>query len=214
MPEVTKDIEARAAQLAAKGGVPALAYGAAKTSPSETVNLCENYLKRLEELVCLDALRKAKAKLAVDALHGCGAGYLDRIHFTDGQLVKQGDLLFTIDKRPLQTTLDQAKANLQQAQANLAFTEADLARGAQLVKERTITEQTFDQRTQAKRVAEASVAALTAAVRQASLDLGLDLIETAGRVHRAIDRDSVTAGDFEILLPMPGRGVDGSGPLF
>ena len=38
---------------------------------------------------------------------------------------------------------------LAQAQANLAFTEADLARGAQLVKERTITEQTFDQRTQA-----------------------------------------------------------------
>jgi membrane fusion protein, multidrug efflux system len=50
------------------------------------------------------------------------SGYLDRIHFTDGQMVKQGDLLFTIDRRPFQTTLDQAKGNLQQAQANLAFT--------------------------------------------------------------------------------------------
>jgi multidrug efflux pump subunit AcrA (membrane-fusion protein) len=99
------------------------------------------------------------------------SGYLDAIHFTDGQMVKQGDLLFTIDKRPFQTTLDQARGNLAQAQANLAFTEADLARGAQLVKERTITEQTFDQRTQAKRVAEAVVNALTAAVRQALLDL-------------------------------------------
>jgi membrane fusion protein, multidrug efflux system len=39
------------------------------------------------------------------------SGYLDRIHFTDGQLVKQGDLLFTIDKRPFQTTLDQARGN-------------------------------------------------------------------------------------------------------
>src|SRR5260370_40530831 len=70
------------------------------------------------------------------------SGYLDRIDFTDGQMVKQGDLLFTIDKRPFQTTLDQAKANLAQAHANLAFAETDLARGAQLVRQSTITEQT------------------------------------------------------------------------
>lgn len=99
------------------------------------------------------------------------SGYLDQVHFTDGQLVKAGDLLFTIDKRPFQTALDQAQATLAQARANLAFADADLARGAQLVREKTITEQTFDQRTQAKRVAQASVAAQEAAVRQASLDM-------------------------------------------
>jgi RND family efflux transporter MFP subunit len=99
------------------------------------------------------------------------SGYLDEVHFTDGQTVKQGDLLFTIDKRPFQTSLDQARANLAQARANMAFADADLARGAQLVRDKTITEQTFDQRTQAKRVAEASVAAQEAATRQANLDL-------------------------------------------
>jgi RND family efflux transporter MFP subunit len=99
------------------------------------------------------------------------SGYLDRIHFTDGQMVKQGDLLFTIDKRPFQTALDQAVANLDQARANLTFAEVDLSRAATLVKERNITEQIFDQRTQTKRVAEATVAARDAALKSAQLDL-------------------------------------------
>jgi RND family efflux transporter MFP subunit len=112
------------------------------------------------------------------------SGYLDRIDFTDGQMVKQGDLLFTLDKRPFQTALDQAVGNLEQARANLAFAETDLNRGAQLVKERTITEQTFDQRTQAKRVAEATVRAREAAVASAKLDLEFTELRApvAGRI--------------------------------
>lgn len=98
------------------------------------------------------------------------SGYLDRIHFTDGQMVKQGDLLFSIDRRPFKIILDQMQANLAQARANLAFAESDLARGQQLVREKTITEQTYDQRTQTKRVAEANVAAQEAVVRAAELD--------------------------------------------
>ncbi len=99
------------------------------------------------------------------------SGYLDSIHFTDGQLVKAGDPLFTIDRRPFEAALDQAKAAVEQAKANLAFAEADLKRGEGLVRGTTITQQTFDQRIQAKRVAEANVTAQTAATRQADLDL-------------------------------------------
>ena len=99
------------------------------------------------------------------------SGYLSAIDFTDGQMVKKGDLLFVIDHRPFQIALDQMRANLAQARANLAFTQADLARGEELVRNKTITEQTYDQRKQAKSVAEASVTAQEAMVHQAELDL-------------------------------------------
>jgi phosphoglucomutase len=81
LPEVTKDIEARVAKMIAKDGpfpmTPATgSHG--KSSSGEKVNLRENYLKRLEELVHFDTLRKTKSTFVVDVLHGCGAGYLDR----------------------------------------------------------------------------------------------------------------------------------------
>src|SRR5712675_86858 len=82
LPEVTKDIEARVARIIEKEHPQAFAHAApshpGKDGLGEIVNLRETYLKRLEELVNFDVLRKAKAKFVVDVLHGCGAGYLDR----------------------------------------------------------------------------------------------------------------------------------------
>jgi len=99
------------------------------------------------------------------------SGYLDGLHFKDGQMVKQGDLLFTIDKRPFQYTLDQARANLATAKSNLAYAESDLKRGESLVREHTITEQIFEQRAQTFRNAQSAVTGAQAAVQQAELDL-------------------------------------------
>jgi multidrug efflux system membrane fusion protein len=99
------------------------------------------------------------------------SGYLDAIHFQDGQMVKRGDLLFTIDRRPFQTALAQTQAGLAQARATLTFAESDLARAQGVAIGTVITQQTFDQRMQAKRVAQSAVAAQEAAVSQAALDL-------------------------------------------
>jgi len=78
LPEVTKDIEARVIKNIEKGGLfpKPVAHVGSKT---EKINLQGSYLKRLEELVRFDVLRKSNAKFVVDALHGCGAGYLNKI---------------------------------------------------------------------------------------------------------------------------------------
>ena len=91
LPEVTKDIEARVEKMIAKDGrypISPAATGRGKKSAGEKVNLRESYLKRLEELVHFETLQRAKPSLVVDALHGCGAGYLDRALTDHGVTVR------------------------------------------------------------------------------------------------------------------------------
>jgi RND family efflux transporter MFP subunit len=125
------------------------------------------------------------------------SGYLDSIDFKDGQIVTKGDLLFTIDRRPFQNALDQAKGALAQSRANLAFATADLVRGQQLLADRTISQQVYEQRTQSKKIAEASVDSNEAALRQAELDLQFTELRSpiTGRIgDRRVSVGNLVAG--------------------
>ena len=122
------------------------------------------------------------------------SGYLAGIDFRDGQRVNKGDLLFTIDKRPYQASLDQATADLARAQARLDSAAADLARSERLIKERNISEQVYDQRVAAKRDADAQLAAAEAALRRAQLEL--DFTELRAPVSGRIGDRRVAPGNL------------------
>ena len=62
------------------------------------------------------------------------SGAVDKIHFVDGQFVKQGDLLYVIDPRPFEIAVDMAKADVARAQAQVAVTSTDATRAEHLIQ--------------------------------------------------------------------------------
>ena len=122
------------------------------------------------------------------------SGYLAAVNFKDGQYVDKGDRLFTIDRRPFEITVEQARATLAQAQANLQLAEADLARAKELVMGQSVTRQVMDQRIAARAAAEAGVRAQTAALRQAELDL--EFTELTAPIAGRIGDRRVSVGNF------------------
>jgi multidrug efflux system membrane fusion protein len=98
-------------------------------------------------------------------------GTLTGIYFKDGDIVRKGDLLFTIDARPYEIKLAQANAQLETANAQLALAERQLSRAQQLERSNFGTEQSVDQRTADQQSAQAAVDAAKAQIRDAEFDL-------------------------------------------
>ena len=99
-------------------------------------------------------------------------GYIISRDYKEGSLVKKGDLLFQIDPRPFEATLDQAKGNLAVAQSNRTKADADVKRAIKLFQEKVISDQERDTYINAANSTKANVQAAEAAVRQAEVNLG------------------------------------------
>jgi membrane fusion protein, multidrug efflux system len=133
------------------------------------------------------------------------SGYIDRIGFTDGQLVQPGDLLFVIDPRPYQAAFDEATANLKDAEANRQLQQANFARAEQLFQNKVTSKQEFDTSVAQKNQAEAKVAQARAQVNTAQLNLDWTQVKApvAGRMSRQlVNRGNLVQADSTELTTL------------
>jgi RND family efflux transporter MFP subunit len=130
------------------------------------------------------------------------SGYIESVHFKDGQLVKAGDLLYIIDPRPFDIALASAQAQLENATAQRQLAQAQLARAGSLRKNDFVAASTYDERLAELRSAEAAVETANAAIRSAQLDL--EWTHVTAPISGRIGRNAVTEGN----LVVGGSGVN------
>lgn len=122
------------------------------------------------------------------------SGYLESIHFKDGQMVKKGALIFVIDPRPYRAELDRALAQLKLSKARLSLAEKDLSRAKHLLSERVISEEEADTRVSGEQVARASVEMAQADVNAARLNV--EFTQVRAPISGLISRKYVTKGNL------------------
>ena len=121
-------------------------------------------------------------------------GFVERVAFTEGTIVHQGDALFTIDARPYEAEVSRAEAVLEQAKTRNGLADMELERAQRLVATQAISREELDARTSGRAESDAGIRAAEAALRIAKLNLEWTTVRApiTGRVSRA----EVTSGNL------------------
>jgi multidrug efflux system membrane fusion protein len=127
------------------------------------------------------------------------AGAIKSVHFTEGALVKRGDLLVTIDADPYAAEVDRAQAQLIAAQARLSYAKIERERAERLWTDRFIARTQVDGRVNAEQEADANVRATQAALQSARLNLGYT--EVRAPVSGRVGRLEITVGNLVAAGP-------------
>lgn len=122
------------------------------------------------------------------------SGFLESVNFVDGQMVKKGDVLFTIDDRPFRIALDQANADFGQAKASLKTALDNFDRVETLRESGAISTEEYDRRKQALEFAKASIQLSQSRVDNAQLNL--EFTRVTAPITGLVSRDMVNEGNL------------------
>ncbi|NCF06742.1 efflux transporter periplasmic adaptor subunit [Kosakonia sp. H7A] len=132
------------------------------------------------------------------------SGYIDKVNYTDGQEVKKGEVLFTIDDRTYRAALEQAQATLARAKTQASLAQSEANRTDKLINTNLVSREEWEQRRSAAVQAQADIRAAQAAVDAAQLNLDFTKVTAPidGRASRALitSGNLVTAGDSASVL--------------
>jgi multidrug efflux system membrane fusion protein len=132
------------------------------------------------------------------------SGYIDKVNYTDGQEVKKGEVLFTIDDRTYRAALEQAQAELSRSKTQASLARSEASRTDKLVNTNVVSREEWEQRRSAAVQAQADMRAAQAAVDAAQLNLDFTKVTAPidGRASRALitSGNLVTAGDSASVL--------------
>ncbi|EPQ3310312.1 efflux RND transporter periplasmic adaptor subunit [Raoultella ornithinolytica] len=132
------------------------------------------------------------------------SGYIEKVNYTDGQEVKKGEVLFTIDDRTYRAALEQAQATLARAKTQASLARSEASRTDKLIHTNVVSREEWEQRRSAATQAQADIQAAQAAVDAAQLNLDFTKVTAPidGRASRALitSGNLVTAGDSASVL--------------
>jgi membrane fusion protein (multidrug efflux system) len=160
-------------QAAAQAQQPPVAVSVVKVAKLP-IHPSESFIGRVEAIRVVDLVARV-------------SGFVEKQNYTDGQEVKAGALLFTLEKDTYQAAVDAAKANLAKAQADAANAELQVGRARRLVRNGNIPVATVDDRESALKQADAAIKGARAQLDQTQINLGYTEVRAPfdGRVGRA-----------------------------